>query len=337
MNKPNIFSIATKELSQDAFIAWLIKWADESYGEVDDSGLHMIGCKFVHFLLSLAQGGCDVGIDVRNVEVGRQWNNIDIWADINEEYLIVIEDKKGSNEHGDQLNRYKQFVEKEYGDKRKIVCIYLKTGLESLDVVEEIKHKGWTYCGRNELLGFFLSNPSENDTYSDYVDYLKGSDNSSNSYNKYENLYCCDAVQGLYTHIQGRLDEWSHWEYVSNPAGGFLGLWFHFIPCSRNEGIKFYLQIENNFMDKCNLVVKVCGDWNGETDYLYEKLGLLQSIGKDFDLTISKPARYRPGEYSTVAIIDDVFTYSNGKLDMGNLFGKIESAKKVVGILASKS
>ena len=28
--KPNLFSIATKELSQDAFITWLLQWADDS-------------------------------------------------------------------------------------------------------------------------------------------------------------------------------------------------------------------------------------------------------------------------------------------------------------------
>ncbi len=26
--KPNLFSLATKELSQDAFLAWLLQWAD---------------------------------------------------------------------------------------------------------------------------------------------------------------------------------------------------------------------------------------------------------------------------------------------------------------------
>lgn len=31
MEKPNLFSIATKELSQDAFITWLLQWADDKY------------------------------------------------------------------------------------------------------------------------------------------------------------------------------------------------------------------------------------------------------------------------------------------------------------------
>ena len=33
--RPNIFEIATKELSQDAFITWLLQYADEKYKEDD--------------------------------------------------------------------------------------------------------------------------------------------------------------------------------------------------------------------------------------------------------------------------------------------------------------
>ena len=33
--KPNIFDIATKELTQDAFITWLLKFADEKNRDFD--------------------------------------------------------------------------------------------------------------------------------------------------------------------------------------------------------------------------------------------------------------------------------------------------------------
>ncbi len=35
IDRPNLFSIATKELSQDAFIAWLMQWGDVKYKETD--------------------------------------------------------------------------------------------------------------------------------------------------------------------------------------------------------------------------------------------------------------------------------------------------------------
>lgn len=37
MDKPNIFKFATKELSQDAFIFWLLDHANPKYKNVDQS------------------------------------------------------------------------------------------------------------------------------------------------------------------------------------------------------------------------------------------------------------------------------------------------------------
>ena len=32
--------------------------------------------------------------EIKSVKAGRQWNNIDVWALVNEKHFIVIEDKK---------------------------------------------------------------------------------------------------------------------------------------------------------------------------------------------------------------------------------------------------
>ena len=49
-NIPNLFSFATSELSQDAFFAWLMQWADSSYKELDES-LHVVAQNFIRLLL----------------------------------------------------------------------------------------------------------------------------------------------------------------------------------------------------------------------------------------------------------------------------------------------
>lgn len=335
MDVPNIFAIATKELSQDAFITWLLQWADELYQKKDRAGLHTIGQNFVKFLLGKVIDTNN--IKITTVEAGRQWCNIDIWADINSEYFIIIEDKTNTYEHDEQLERYAALVEKEYGKTRKIICIYIKTELESLNRIKEIQKKGWAYCGRQELLGFLLSQNSVDNIFVDYVNYLKEKDELSNSFYQYSNLYTWESVKGLYINIQNKLNEWSDWDYVANPSGGFLGLWFHFTQCLSNHDREFYLQIENNCYDRCDLYIKICGDWNREVSYLYGKLEHLQNICKDFGLTISKPVRYRPGEYTSLAIINDVFLESNGKLDLDNLFKKFDEAMKLVNELAHNS
>ncbi len=52
-NKPNLFKFATSELSQDAFIRWLLAWADPSFKN-QDSQLYETGQKLVRTLLSLS-------------------------------------------------------------------------------------------------------------------------------------------------------------------------------------------------------------------------------------------------------------------------------------------
>ncbi|HHG86076.1 MAG TPA: hypothetical protein ENJ82_15110, partial [Bacteroidetes bacterium] len=100
IKRPNIFDYATSELSQDAFLTWLIKWADKDYQEIN-SPLNACAISFVQELL-----GKDKSYTIETIETGRQWKNIDIWALVNNQYFLVIEDKKGTKEHSDQLNRY---------------------------------------------------------------------------------------------------------------------------------------------------------------------------------------------------------------------------------------
>lgn len=48
--KPNLFHFATSELSQDAFICWLLSWADPKC-EANDASLHRLAVVFLGKLL----------------------------------------------------------------------------------------------------------------------------------------------------------------------------------------------------------------------------------------------------------------------------------------------
>ena len=100
--RPNIFDIATKELNQDAFITWLLQFADPKYQSANPK-LNKCGKAFVSQLLKKQLTSFDGQIN--KVEAGRQWENIDVWAEINDKYLIVIEDKTYSSHHSNQLAR----------------------------------------------------------------------------------------------------------------------------------------------------------------------------------------------------------------------------------------
>jgi len=119
--RPNLFDFATSELSQDAFLTWLIQWANKDYKKIDSS-LNTCAVSFVQELL-----GKDNSYTIETLEAGRQWNNIDFWALVNNTYFIVIEDKKGTKEHSDQLNRYSE-IAKSYYEKSdiEIKLVYFK-------------------------------------------------------------------------------------------------------------------------------------------------------------------------------------------------------------------
>ena len=57
MPRPNLFDYATKELSQDAVICWLLKWSGAQAEEASDHGLQELGRAFVQALL--AKHGAD--------------------------------------------------------------------------------------------------------------------------------------------------------------------------------------------------------------------------------------------------------------------------------------
>jgi len=102
--KPNIFKIATKELSQDGFFTWLLQWGAPE-NEKHNSALFNNAQNFIKLLLSKQN---IENVEIKKVVAGRQWEKIDIWAEINNEYLIIIEDKTFTGEHSNQLEKYKK-------------------------------------------------------------------------------------------------------------------------------------------------------------------------------------------------------------------------------------
>ena len=92
---PNLFAIATKELSQDAFLAWLLQWADPSHQQANPA-LSAAANDFVNQLIA-KQGFAPS--QITKIKAGRQWENIDVWAEVNDSHLIIIEDKTGTGQH----------------------------------------------------------------------------------------------------------------------------------------------------------------------------------------------------------------------------------------------
>lgn len=315
---PNIFSYATSELSQDAMIAWLLQWASPEYGEADPD-LHRTGKEFVRLL-----AGKSDDFHIESVDVGRQWENIDIWAEINDNTFLIIKDKTGTTIHDDQLERYKISVKREYSGKRTDLCYaYVKTSEEPRSVLMSIEQSGFKTISRADILRC-LNGYRGNDTLMvSYRKHLQGIEDSVMSYKTLpEKKWGWNAWQGFYKELESRVDIDS-WGYVANPSGGFLGAWWHFIDA---KDCTMYLQFEQG-----KLCFKISYEGEGDrSEVRYREHVKLMKLAQGRFLEIRRPDRFGTGTYMTIAVVDEESLFGNGPVNFDKLTTKLKEYETLV-------
>lgn len=310
MDKPNIFQIATKELSQDAFLTWLLKWAAPEQRQ-NDLPLHECARQFVILLLKESPD-----FQITSLDAGRQWNNVDVWAEINDEIMLIIEDKKYATEHGNQLETYREMAQEwcSHPDRErqwKLVCVYLKTGNENAVDLAEIKKKQYDTIGRADLVNLFKQHPGvTNQIFTDFIGYLNALEKAVSGYlEKPWNHWDNGDWEGFYLWMDTQADIWKiKWFWVNNFAGGF---WCFLMNWQQgNSPHPLYLQIES---DRKMLCVKISTDEGGPDvrpdDYIRETRNeyyrFVIEKAKEAGLNhIHKPARFGSGSYMTVAVVE---------------------------------
>ena len=315
---PNIFSYATSELSQDAMIAWLLQWASPEYREADPD-LHRTGKEFVRLL-----AGKSDDFHIESVDVGRQWENIDIWAEINDNTFLIIEDKTGTTIHDDQLERYKISVKREYSGKRTDLCYaYVKTSEEPRSVLMSIEQSGFKTISRAEILRC-LNGYRGNDTLMvSYRKHLQGIEDSVMSYKTLpEKKWGWNAWQGFYKELESRVDIDS-WGYVANPSGGFLGAWWHFID---EKDCTMYLQLEQG-----KLCFKISYEGEGDrSEVRFREHIKLMKLAQGRFPEIRRPDRFGTGTYMTIAVVDEESLFGNGPVNFDKLTTKLKEYETLV-------
>ena len=303
--RPNIFDIATKELNQDAFITWLLQFADPKYQSANPK-LNKCGKAFVSQLLKKQLTSFDGQIN--KVEAGRQWENIDVWAEINDKYLIVIEDKTYSSHHSNQLARYKENAEKwcEKNNYEKPICIYLKTGNESQSSLTQVEKQGFAIFSRIDFINLLNEfKDIDNDIYTDFYERLKRIEKSNNEFeNKFIKDWNGNDWQGFFQFLEKEI-EIVNWDYVNNPNGGF---WNAVLNWDYWDIYPAYIQLEEG-----KLCFKISTDpdelempeglTRGEIRNQLHNLILNQAEKFGFE-QIRRPDRFGNGNYMTVAIVD---------------------------------
>ena len=319
-NVPNIFSFATSELSQDAMFALLMQWADPKYKE-KDADLYFVANSFIKILLGNEQH------NIKTICVGRQWQNIDVWAEINDDIFLIIEDKTNTSIHDDQLERYKKTVKEEYKGKREnLFFVYVKTGNEPLSVLKKIEEKGYRTISRKDIIDCLIQYKGNNALLLNYLEHLKNIEEDTQSFRKLPaSKWGWYAWQGFYKELESRLDLTS-WDYVSNPAGGFLGAWWHFKEITGGE---MYLQFEQT---KLCFKIYYEGDRDRSEVRREHHKKLLELAHKTNHLEILRPSRFGAGYYMTIAVVDSDYLFGKGIVNFEELIPKLLEYQKLIDL-----
>ncbi len=306
--EPNLYDFATKELSQDATLAYLLSWAKPEYRSRHPK-LNQLGESLLRTLVRMSARACGVAdplesAPVEKVELAVQENHIDVCAEINEDVFLLIEDKVDTQEHSGQIARYTREVRKRMRKRRNppvVLPIYVKTGNECL-ILDKAP-----ICGvflRKDMLDVLDAvGETGNTIVENFRRHLRAIQAETDSY-----LHepCGDwswrAVQGYYAALTDWLDALPDrrngendpgWHYVPNPSGGFTGFWWHWCECKALR-CNIYLQIE----DACCLKIRA-GDVRNEagksvridSDRLWQVFEAVQAAGEDSRFASLRPRK----------------------------------------------
>ncbi|MGA0558627.1 PD-(D/E)XK nuclease family protein [Larkinella sp. VNQ87] len=333
--KPNLFSFATSELSQDAFICWLASWAKPELKTLDPL-LHKTAQEFIISLILNGRREYEAA-QIETVDVQRQDDRIDVIIFVNR-YLknrlaILIEDKTHTNHHSGQLDRYYSLLQEEkYGfRKEEIVPIFFKTGYQSFFDIG-IYH----LYSRNDFLSVLNQgkvNGVQNSIYDDFLEHLTEMENAIHQY-KTKPLGDWSPTDwiGFYLDLYPLITKSKevNWSYVANPAGGFYGFWWHFTDVESRY--KAYLQLEQK---RLCFKVAVNSEADGKS-VRTEALEKLKATADRLDYNV-KQTPSRLGKWMTILRYNgtgpsgkDYRVFEDGQFSMAKTLANLKKAEQVL-------
>jgi len=314
---PNLFDYAPSELTQDAFLAWLLAWSDPTFAARDPC-LHATGRRFLAALFERS-GHAPPPSDAA-VEIRREHKDIDLLATVGDRAVVAIEDKVANVHHPGQLLRYREHLEAEF-PLRDRVLIYLTT-IEQATALD-VEAQRWKPFVREDLIETLrpARDQTDNAILSDFLDRLEGIDARVKAY-RTEPLDQWDeyAWRGYFSRLQPEFG--GHWDHVPGEAGGFMGFWWGFFDV---PDAQLYLQLEEEL-----LVVKihvVSGIGRSAVRDLWSA-HVLRELGPH---GFGRPKHLTLGETMTVACYEfDPRVVSGGKLDFAATVARLKELTRLL-------
>jgi len=166
LEKNNLYSFATSELSQDAFICWCLNWINYPNEE-----LYPMAKDIFSNLLE------EKDLENEEIEIKRQVKKIDVLVLLKKsKKAYIIEDKTYTSEHSDQINKYREIIKNEFKEEiNDIKTVYFKTGFWfSYDfyIVNE-KDKIDIKIDREDFLKIISKYQGKNTILDDYCEYFE--------------------------------------------------------------------------------------------------------------------------------------------------------------------
>lgn len=321
MSTPNLFRHAPSELSQDAFLCWLLEWADKS-NEAANPALHRIARQFVQELWTCGRPG-ETLQNFSTVTVERQVDRVDIVVKIDDKSLIAIEDKVHSGEHDNQLVRYREAIEARKPSST-IALVYLKTGDESRYAAAE--SAGYGVYPRAKLLQLLDQGRKEGVTSDIYCDYNSHLQRLEDEVRAYETTPVAKWAKGepcwigFFQQLQGHLDR-AEWGAINNPQGLSWGLWW------KGTGDLYLMLLEAELLFK--VTVKEPAERAERWQSAHEAI---KKAADELHLPVHRPARRRLGADMTVAILEGDYRAadSNGVICVEGTLKNLKQAEAVL-------
>ncbi len=353
MTLPNLYEFATKELAQDATIAYLLAWADPAYRE-SHPRLHTLGTELLRSLLQTKE---EVLPPIETLCIKTQVYRIDIVVKINageNGVLLIIEDKVSAREGPNQIEGYKEAAKKKYSGQYgcgRLVAVYLKTGNESKASLPDVKK-----CGRfmrRDLLDVLNKfQDTGNTIVEDFRIHLQNWEDDTNrwesaSYKEWE----WRQWEGFYAELEHRWDGCCGWGYIANPAGGFLGCWLGFKNIGTEDPYsRLYIQIHKDIQKdiqiykETRLTVRL-GSGKAmdkvRAPFMHKVFNALKEEAFD-GIRIEKAGKFRGGGAAAVAVVtfDEQVPWlavdSNGVVNMDATIERLRRLEELLEKVATR-
>ena len=292
MEQPNIFDYATSELSQDAFICYLLAFGMDKYKKAYPREF-----KIAHLFLEK----CGIPAKEEILEIRKQYLDIDVLA-VTSSHLLIVEDKTGTKEHSNQIVKYVQALENSaFSSGRKIKVCYLKT----LDYVRSYKSSDENIlpqcdcCSlrRKDMLDLLKTNPENNLIFESFYNRLDSIEKRIKNCDDTEIRTWCK--EKWFDYLNSALSGHNfNIDWVNNARGGFYACYFDWVNCGNGEN---YKQIEISFNDGVTSEVKLCFKFASDNNEITLNSKSLIKDLQDAIVPKGYKASYRLGRTTTYA------------------------------------